>query len=265
VFQGIKTMPDTVLQFYQQLARDYHLIFADWTRAIERQGNALDRLIRSCMTTLPAKILDCSCGIGTQAIALAQHGYTVHATDLSQAAVERAAKEAAAFGVSITFGVADFRMLAQQVDDTFDVVLSCDNALPHLLDDADLLLAAQNMYAKLNDHGLLLISMRDYDQALLDKPHTTAPVVYDEGDQRRVVFQVWDWSESGQTYTVTLFIITRENGAAWETHTFSTTYRALQRAELNTILEQAGFADIRWHMPQDTGYSQPMVTARRFT
>jgi SAM-dependent methyltransferase len=257
-------MPDSVLQFYQQLARDYHLIFADWPRAIERQGNALDRLIRSCLDDVPATILDCSCGIGTQAIGLAQHGYTVHATDLSPAAIERAANEAAAFDVSITFGVADFRTLAQQVGGTFDVVLSCDNALPHLLDDADLLLAAQNMYAKLNPNGLLLISTRDYDQALLDKPHTTAPVVYDDDGGRRVVFQVWDWSENGQTYTVTLFIVTHRDGDTWETRTFSTTYRALQRAELSTILQQAGFADVRWHVPQDTGYSQQVVTARRF-
>lgn len=257
-------MSDTVLQFYQQLARDYHLIYADWTRAIERQGNALDRLIRSNTTAVPTTILDCSCGIGTQAIGLAQHGYTVHATDLSPAAVERAAEEAAALGLAMTIGVADFRTLAQQVDGTFDVVLSCDNSLPHLLHDADLLLAAQNMFAKLNDNGLLLISTRDYDHLVMDKPHTTTPVVYDDEAGRRVVFQVWDWSESGETYTVTLFMVTQQDGAAWETRTFATTYRALQRAELNSILEKAGFAAVRWHMPQDTGYFQPVVTARRF-
>jgi 2-polyprenyl-3-methyl-5-hydroxy-6-metoxy-1,4-benzoquinol methylase len=142
-------MPDSTFEFYQQLAKDYHLIYADWTKAIERQGATLDRLIRAQIGGPPLTVLDCSCGIGTQAIALARRGYTVHATDLSPAAVERAAREAAAQGAALTVGVADFRTLETQVAGMFDVVLSCDNSLPHLLTDDDLRRAARSMRAKL--------------------------------------------------------------------------------------------------------------------
>ena len=75
---------------------------------------------------------------GTQAIGLAQRGYSVQGTDLSPEAIERATHEAAAFGVTIPFAVADVRTLAEQVEGTFDAVLACDNALPHLLTDEDL-------------------------------------------------------------------------------------------------------------------------------
>jgi hypothetical protein len=47
---------------------------------------------------------------------LALLGHRVYATDLGPAAVERAAREAATFGVSVTFGVADVRTLAEQVN-----------------------------------------------------------------------------------------------------------------------------------------------------
>jgi hypothetical protein len=50
-------------------------------------------------------------------------------------------------GVELTFGVADFRTLARDVDGTFDVVISCDNSLPHLLTDDDLHAAARNIHA----------------------------------------------------------------------------------------------------------------------
>jgi hypothetical protein len=40
-------------------------------------------------------------------------------------------------------------------------------------------------------------------------------------------------------------------------------YRALQRGELTPILQDAGFVDVRWHMPDDFGYYQPIVTAYR--
>lgn len=39
-------MTDTVTQFYDQLADDYHLIFIDWQSSVIRQGDMLDGLIR---------------------------------------------------------------------------------------------------------------------------------------------------------------------------------------------------------------------------
>jgi glycine/sarcosine N-methyltransferase len=252
-------MPDDVLRFYQQLARDYHLIFADWNKAIERQGSVLDRLIRVYTAGPPLDVLDCSCGIGTQAIGLAGRGYRVHATDLSPAAVERATEEARTRGLSITFGVADMRRLETQVEGDFDVVLSCDNALPHLLTDDDLHLAVCHMRSRLRDSGLLLISIRDYDHLIMDRPPATTPQVFDDNGGRRIVFQVWDWAD--QTYTVHMFIL-REGKRGWRTSHYATTYRALLRAELSALLESCGFADIRWYMPQDTGYYQPVVIAR---
>ena len=53
----------------------------------------------------PWSVLDCSCGIGTQAIGLALHGHRVHATDLSPVSVDCARRESAEFGVAMTFGV----------------------------------------------------------------------------------------------------------------------------------------------------------------
>src|SRR5262245_4778418 len=122
----------SVQDFYDDLADDYHLIYPDWKATIEWQGEILDRLIQSQIGS-QGSLLDCSCGIGTQAIGLASRGFQVYATDLSPVAVERARRESARIGVSIAFGVADFRSLATQVEGTFDVVLSCDNALPHML------------------------------------------------------------------------------------------------------------------------------------
>src|SRR3712207_9386386 len=96
-------MYDPVIQFYDRLASDYHLIFADWKQAVLRQGQILDALIRAEVSQPVQSVLDCSCGIGTQAIGLALRAYRVHATDLSPAAVERARREATSFGVEITF------------------------------------------------------------------------------------------------------------------------------------------------------------------
>jgi len=51
-------MPDdSARSFYDALAADYDLLFADWDASISRQGRALDRLLVRQLTsswTLPA-------------------------------------------------------------------------------------------------------------------------------------------------------------------------------------------------------------------
>lgn len=259
-------MADSVTAFYDGLASEYHLLFADWDAAVRRQGGILDRLIRSQLgeqtERAPVSILDCSCGIGTQAIGLAERGYRVHATDIAPAAVERAAREAARFGVSLTTGVADLRAL-RTVPGAYDVALSCDNAIPHLLTDDDLQLAVAGMHARLRDGGLLVVSLRDYDQLLAERPRADMPRVFERPTGRQIAFQVWDWATDALTYTVHQFIVHEQAGGAWQTHHEAAVYRALQRSELTAFLRHAGFRDIRWHEPADSGYYQPIVTARR--
>ncbi|SHN62059.1 Methyltransferase domain-containing protein [Paenibacillus sp. ov031] len=256
-------MKDSVLKFYDEIAEDYHLIFADWNQSILQQAQILDQVIQSKLThstTQTLSLLDCSCGIGTQAIGLAKYGYNVSATDVSPDSVKRAEKEAASRGVNINFGVADFRSLDTDLTGAFDIVLSADNATPHLLTDGDLHKAFQNIYTKLNRNGLFIATIRDYDALVKERPSTTQPRVLDKG--KRVVFQVWDWAEDGKTYTTNQFIVQEMNGE-WKTKHNSTPYRALLREEMNNVLRATGFMDVEWHFPADTGYYQPMVTARK--
>jgi 2-polyprenyl-3-methyl-5-hydroxy-6-metoxy-1,4-benzoquinol methylase len=255
-------MTDAVLDFYEQLAEDYHLLFLDWRQSVTRQGGLLDRLLRAELGPGPHSLLDASCGIGTQALGLASQGHRVHATDLSPNAVHRAAREAASLGVPLTTGVADLRTLEAQVPGTFDGVLSCDNALPHLLTDEDLLAAARGLAAKLRPGGLLVASTRDYDRLVQERPRSTQPSVIDAPEGRRIVFQVWNWAEDGRTYTLSQFILRQRDGR-WETAQRQTVYRALQRRELDAALTAAGFTRIRWHAPEETGFYQPLVTAHR--
>src|SRR2546423_11373012 len=100
----------SVVDFYDELAPAYHLIYEDWDTAVEHQSVALDRLIRSRLPDAQS-VLDCSCGIGTQAIGLAGHGYNVHGTDVSERALDRARLEAIRRGLDIAFTACDIRDL----------------------------------------------------------------------------------------------------------------------------------------------------------
>lgn len=114
--------------FYDDFADLYHLIFEDWNASIERQGQQLAQVIRSNWPDA-STMLDVSCGIGTQSLALAKQGYKLTASDLSAKSVERAKREAETRALSISFSVCDMRQAFGCHGTGFDVVLSCDNSV----------------------------------------------------------------------------------------------------------------------------------------
>lgn len=255
------TDDESVLAFYDALAEDYHLIFADWAAAVERQGRLLDALIRTRVdpNTYPLTVLDCACGIGTQAIGLAKQGsYRVYATDISPQALARAEREARQAQVSVMFAVADMRSLSSTIAGQFDVVIACDNAIPHLLTDADLQQAARELRAKSRPGGLMLASTRDYDTLLQERPEATSHRVITTPEGKRVVFQVWEWQD--EQYRVTQFIVVPQ-GPEWQMRYYTTSYRALRRETLTRALYQAGFGQVTWLMPEESGFYQPIVIA----
>ena len=248
----------SVGDFYDGFATDYHLVYEDWNAAVERQGAALDRLIRAIHKN-PIDVLDCSCGIGTQAIGLARLGYRVQGTDISERSLERARIEAARRGVDISFAVCDFRDL-KSVEGVFDVVISCDNAVPHLLSDDDLAQAFRAMRSKLRPGGLLLITVRDYDQALVDRPATAPPQIH-PGPPRKVVVRLHDWDSADSLMYTVHFLVLTEGRAGWTVAHHSSRYRAVGRATITRVAEDAGFTRVTWYGGADVGFHQPVMTA----
>ena len=105
--QAIETMP----WFYRELDDDLR--------------QALDQLgLRN------GSALDLGTGPGTQAMQLARRGFTVTATDISEAAIQLAHEKAEAQGLSITWQQDD--ILATRLSGPFDLIFDrgCFHVLP---------------------------------------------------------------------------------------------------------------------------------------
>jgi glycine/sarcosine N-methyltransferase len=254
-------MPNPARRFYDRLARDYHLIYADWNAAIASQSRAIDRIVRRELGAPPLDLLDCACGIGTQAIGLALRGYRLHATDLSRPALQRARREAQARGARLIFAHADLRDLGRSVDRTFAVVICCDNSLAHMMTRRDLARAARSIKARLKARGLFIASIRDYERIVQEHATFTPQALSIKPGDVRLVFQHWNWHRDGRTYDQHLFIL-RGSGERWAIRHYGGLSHALLRSELSEELRRAGLGKIKWLMPAQTGYHQPIVTAR---
>jgi SAM-dependent methyltransferase len=247
-------------QFYDGLADSYHTLYRDWRTAGRTQAEALHRLL-SRWHPGPADIADVACGIGTQLIGLARLGHRVTGSDISARAVRRARQECAAAGVGAALLVADMRSLPLR-DSWADAVVCADNALPHLLADADALAAMTQMRRVLRPGGTAIVTTRDYDRVLADPPAATLPQVHHSGAGRVISFQLWTWREGADIYDLEHFQVREQADGTLATERRTAAYRAYTRAALTGLASAAGLRDVRWHMPAESGFFQPVMTAR---
>ncbi|MEX5718466.1 class I SAM-dependent DNA methyltransferase [Geodermatophilus maliterrae] len=248
-------------EFYDALAAEYHLLFPDWWAAAQWHGEVIAGVLAARGVRPPATVLDCTCGVGTQALPLAALGYRMTGTDLSRRAVERARREARIRGLPVTLGCADVRDLRAAVTGTFEAVVSCDNSLPHLLTDPDLERAVDGIRTCLVDGGVLVASIRDYDDLRRTRPAGVPIALHGPPGSRHGAGQSWRWSEDAEHLDITLFTFQERAAGDWAVSAHETRYRTLRRDRLSHVLTRRGFASAEWLLPEQSGYYQPLVVA----
>jgi ubiquinone/menaquinone biosynthesis C-methylase UbiE len=253
-------MTDTA-GFYDDLAGTYDRIFSDWHHSVLAQGRTLDTLVRHELGDHGERVLDCAAGIGTQLLGMAQHGHEVAGADLSAGALRRARIEARRIGVPAPLAVADMRRLPY-ADAGFGVVVCADNAIAHLLDDGDLDRALGEMRRVLREGGLLVLTLRDYDRLAQDRPPVLPTHLSRSDNGLSVTVPLCEWAEDGTGYLLRQLQLTEQPGGGWVTVERRVRCRAYGRAEVREAAEAAGFARVRWVMPTEGFFYQPVLLAR---
>lgn len=245
--------------FYDELASQYDKLFLDWQAATQEQAAILDKLFVQNGFDKSARILDCACGIGTQAIGLASIGYCVTGSDISVREIAEAKERAKTNGLHIRFEKADFCALSDTFSERFDIVIAMDNALPHMLTADALNAAIKSIVNQIADGGLFVASIRDYDALLMNKPPYSPPYIHKTEKGQRVSFQTWEWD--GDRYRLIQYIVEDED--TLQISKFACEYRATRREEMTKLLLANGCGKVVWVFPEETGFYQPIVVAKK--
>lgn len=143
-----RRLPTTSAEDWNGCYRDGHLPWDSGKPSAE-----LRRLVESGELR-PCAVVEFGCGTGTNAVYLAEHGFTVTAVDLAPLAVEAAEKKAAAAGVRVRFVCGDVTQL-DEVAGPFDFVF--DRGCYHCVRRAGLLEGYLATLARLTKPGTRLL------------------------------------------------------------------------------------------------------------
>ena len=250
---------DIIQKFYDNLASQYDKLFCDWQSQTHEQASILDKIFCENGFDNSACILDCACGIGTQSVGLARLGYDVTASDISDAELAKAKEYAVKNNIKIRFENADFCALSKTFSQKFDVVIAMDNALPHMLTKSALANSIKSITNQIVDGGMFVASIRDYDELLKNKPPYSPPYIYQTDSGQRVSFQTWNWD--GDHYKLVQYIINDER--TLKISKYECEYRAVKREEITNLLISNGCCNVEWRFPEETGFYQPIVIAKK--
>lgn len=251
--------PQMSSDFYDRLAPFYHLLYGDWDAAVRTQGEALAHLLHTRGVGPGDPVLDAACGIGTQTLGLLVRGYSVVASDLSPGAVARLRQEIDARGLRASVRVDDLRTLQSTADGSCAAVLACDNCLPHLLTDAEILQALRNAHRVLRPGGLLVVSVRDYAAIERRSPDVRPYGLHlDREGQRFLAVQVWEWD--GDSYDLRMYLTTEQPDGRCTTQVLTSRYYAVTTDRLKELMREAGLNDVQ---RLDNVLFQPVLIGRR--
>jgi len=235
-------MKNLTEEFYDKIAQKYHWFLSSWDNVMDRQ---LKMLIPVLNENNVKTILDCACGTGLQTIGLKKSGYQIIGSDLSTGMLEKANQNANEENLKIQFVKSDFRELSKKIPEKFDAVICLGNAISHLMNNKDLSDALGNIYEKVNDNGIAIFEMRDFDAMLKDKNRFQPMRINDVKDNKSVsVFFVYDYLEKSIMFNVIYLIHDLLSGEKLM-EVESVEYNAVLKENFIKLLMDSKFKDVK--------------------
>lgn len=219
----------------------------------DRFGDRLGRLRSG------ARVLDCACGTGYEALALVQHGFRVTASDVSEAMLHEARRRLGDRAAVCRCAWAD---LPDLLTEPFDGVICTGNSLIHAGDEVGMTSALTGMAGVLRPGGLLLLDARNWEKMRREGPRLQVPHPPRVREGRAgVSVYSWHWPEGwNEPHRLEILVVLSDGDETTRSQTEITFY-PFRFSELTQRLQHAGF-EVECHTYQ-TGSDFYEVTARR--
>ena len=238
---------------YDDFATDYEWVFSGFVETGERYYDDL-RPTLAKFATKP-RVLDCACGTGIAALALARHGYKVTGTDASEGMVARAKQHAAEEGVDIEFSACPWEKLPAHFDKEFDLVLCCGNSIGHCCNEDEMLRSLCGIRGVLKPDSLVVIDTRNWEKLLAEHIRFTNFGPRERNGKRCIPVYVWTFPETKDDPVLVEVILPIEADGKVSLKAYPITYYPFRLEDILGRMKSAGFVDIETDYSENkTGY-----------
>jgi ubiquinone/menaquinone biosynthesis C-methylase UbiE len=238
-----------VSDLYTDLAADYEWLFDDdvvgTSPVLGASSPGTHDLLDAAIAMLApgAPVLDCACGIGADALALARQGFTVTATDASSSMVARARERLAASASQVSVLQSRWEDLPSALTDRFDLAICLGNAIVHAGSGRAIVESLKAIRGVLKPEGTIVLSSRNWELMYGSWPRIVlAPHVRERRGTRCASLYIWTIPESFDRPCRTEIVFLFEDDAGELTHRrYELTFQPFTHADLRQALESAGF------------------------
>jgi SAM-dependent methyltransferase len=230
---------------YDQFSQDYDR-FVDWKA---RLAVEIPFLTAELATLMPkdrdqVAVLDAACGTGKHIIALSKAGFDGAGADESANMIEIAQENAHAEDLALPLRQTGFGELAQTFGfKTFDGSICLGNSLPHILSEDKLERTLADFRDVLRPGGKLILQNRNFNLVLKEHTRWMDPQTHREGQHTWIFIRFYDFDVDGRI-TFNIVILSDYETGEFQQRIISTRLWPMQKDELVSALEKAGFYDL---------------------
>jgi SAM-dependent methyltransferase len=230
---------------YEMLAADYDWMFDDDALAHGRAINhpATARLLARISHT--STVLDAACGTGVDAAVLARRGFTVWASDGSEAMAEAAAARFRQERLAVPVLHSRWADLPAATGERFDVVLCIGNSLVHAAGRDAMVQALAGLRQMARSGGHVVVDSRNWEKLHAERQIVqVADRVVTRWGRRCVVLYAWEVPDRLDDEHVAHLVFVFEDGSRAEPHEYQITFRPFTVSDLRERLELAGLREV---------------------
>jgi len=219
--------------------------FVDWEGRLAREMPVLEGFLAGHGAQ---RVLDVACGTGHHTIALAERGFEVLGSDVSEGMVTEARHNAETAGLAATFLRAGFGELRGTVEKRYDAALCLGNSLPSVLSEDALRGALADMAGVLVPEGLLIIQNLNYDRVWPRRERFMPLQTHRQGQEEWLFFRFVEFHQETLTFNM---VVLHRNGEMWNYAAEATELRPIFSEDLKRLLEQSGFPNVDFYGDYD--------------
>lgn len=225
---------------YDEFAVDYHWLYSDHALSGKLALEENNDVLRDADPK--ARILDCSCGNGAFAAALARLGYEVSGSDGSPGMIEQANFAVKNVKVDVPLKCCAWEDLPARFTDPFDLVFCLGNSIGHTRNGEEMSRSLQGIRAILRSGGRLVIQSLNWDQLRKEKKRFTHFQWRARAGQRCLPVYVWNFPEGFEdAHTIEVLLVFDSDGKV-SIRSYPIVYYPFRLDELMERLKGAGFS-----------------------